>query len=120
YLGISVPDFPNFFMMAGPTTGLGHGGSGMFIAECHAHYIANAIVTMLNEGITHMAAKKSAQKAYMEKYNAGHQDMIWMHPGMTTYYRNSKGRVYSVMPWRLVDYWNMTRTPDLADYETGT
>ena len=115
-----MPDFPNFFMMAGPTTGLGHGGSGMFIAECHAHYIANAIVTMLNEGISQMAAKPSAQKAYMEKYNAGHQDMIWMHPGMTTYYRNSKGRVYSVMPWRLVDYWNMTRTPDLADYETGT
>lgn len=120
YLGISVPDFPNFFMMAGPTTGLGHGGSGMFIAECHAHYIASAIVTMLNEGISQMAAKERAQSAYMEKYNAGHQDMIWMHPGMTTYYRNSKGRVYSVMPWRLVDYWNMTRTPDLADYETGT
>jgi 4-hydroxyacetophenone monooxygenase len=120
YLGISVPDFPNFFMMAGPTTGLGHGGSGMFIAECHAHYIANAIVTMLNHGIAQMAAKQSAQRAYMDKYNAGHQDMIWMHPGMTTYYRNSKGRVYSVMPWRLVDYWNMTRTTALEDYETGT
>lgn len=119
YLGISVPDFPNFFMMAGPTTGLGHGGSGMFIAECHAHYIANAIVTMLNEGISQMAAKLSAQSAYMEKYNAGHQDMIWMHPGMTTYYRNSKGRVYSVMPWRLVDYWNMTRTTELRDYEVS-
>lgn len=120
YLGISVPGFPNFFMMAGPTTGLGHGGSGMFIAECHAHYIATAIVTMLNEGVTQMAAKESAQNAYMEKYNAGHQDMIWMHPGMTTYYRNSKGRVYSVMPWRLVDYWNMTRITELEDYETGT
>jgi len=44
--------------------------------------------------------------------------MIWMHPGMTTYYRNSKGRVYSVMPWRLVEYWNMTRTPRLEDYAT--
>ena len=119
YLGISVPDFPNFFIMAGPTTGLGHGGSGMFIAECHAHYIAHAIVTMLNEGIDQMAATEKAQADYMRRYNDGHQDMIWMHPGMTTYYRNSKGRVYSVMPWRLVDYWNMTRTPDLDDYRTG-
>ena len=119
YLGICVPNFPNFFMMAGPTTGLGHGGSGIFIAECHAHYIASSIVAMLNGNIRHMAAKQSAQDAYMAKYNAGHQDMIWMHEGMTTYYRNSKGRVYSVMPWRLVDYWNMTRTPKLEDYETG-
>lgn len=119
YLGISVPNFPNFFMMAGPTTGLGHGGSGMFIAECHAHYIAHTIVTMMNEGIDQMAATEHAQADYMRAYNDGHQDMIWMHPGMTTYYRNSKGRVYSVMPWRLVDYWHMTRTPDLGDYKTG-
>lgn len=119
YLGISVPDFPNFFMMAGPTTGLGHGGSGMFIAECHAHYIANTIVTMMNKGISQMAASEQAQADYMQRYNDGHADMIWMHPGMTTYYRNSKGRVYSVMPWRLVDYWNMTRAPELDDYQTG-
>ncbi len=119
YLGISVPDFPNLFMMAGPTTGLGHGGSGMFIAECHAHYIANTIVTMVNEGIDQMAATAQAQDAYMSDFNKGHENMIWMHPGMTTYYRNSKGRVYSVMPWRLVDYWNMTREVKLADYEVG-
>ena len=119
YLGISVPEFPNLFMMAGPTTGLGHGGSGIFIAECHAHYIANTIVTMLNEGIDQMAATQQAQDAYMSDYNKGHADMIWMHPGVTTYYRNSKGRVYSVMPWRLVDYWNMTREVKLSDYEVG-
>lgn len=119
YLGISVPNFPNFFMMAGPTTGLGHGGSGMFIAECHAHYIATTIATMLNEGIEQMAATETAQAEYMQRYNDGHADMIWMHPGMTTYYRNSKGRVYSVMPWRLVDYWHMTRAPDLGHYQTG-
>lgn len=118
YLGICVPDFPNFFIMAGPTTGLGHGGSGMFIAECHAHYIAHTIATMLNKGIDQMAATQAAQDAYMASYNERHADMIWMHPGMTTYYRNSKGRVYSVMPWRLVDYWNMTRAPRLEDYTT--
>jgi 4-hydroxyacetophenone monooxygenase len=119
YLGISVPGFPNFFIMAGPTTGLGHGGSGMFIAECQAHYIAHTIVTMLNKGIDRLAATEQAQADYMQRYNDGHADMIWMHPGMTTYYRNSKGRVYSVMPWRLVDYWNMTRAPNLDDYQTG-
>jgi 4-hydroxyacetophenone monooxygenase len=42
--------------------------------------------------------------------------MIWTHPGMSTYYRNPKGRVVSVMPWRLVDYWGMTRAPDLDEY----
>jgi 4-hydroxyacetophenone monooxygenase len=36
---------------------------------------------------------------------------------MSTYYRNPAGRVVSVMPWRLVDYWQMTRQLDLADYQ---
>jgi len=36
---------------------------------------------------------------------------------MTTYYRNSKGRIVVPMPWTNVEYWHMTRRPDLArDY----
>ena len=42
--------------------------------------------------------------------------MIWTHPGMTTYYRNSQGRVFSAMPWWFVDYWQMTHDVDLKDY----
>jgi len=42
--------------------------------------------------------------------------LIWSHPGMTTYYRNSMGRVFSAMPWRFVDYWAMTHDPDLSQY----
>lgn len=42
--------------------------------------------------------------------------MIWAHKGMTTWYRNKKGRVVSLSPWRLVDYWKMTRRPDIADF----
>jgi 4-hydroxyacetophenone monooxygenase len=36
---------------------------------------------------------------------------------MSTYYRNSFGRVMSVSPWRLVDYWRMTHEPTLDEYE---
>ena len=39
---------------------------------------------------------------------------------MDTWYRNAKGRVFSVMPWRLVDYWRMTHDADLDDYLTST
>jgi 4-hydroxyacetophenone monooxygenase len=44
--------------------------------------------------------------------------MIWTHPSIRhSWYQNSEGRVYILSPWRLVDYWNWTRTPDLAEYE---
>jgi 4-hydroxyacetophenone monooxygenase len=35
---------------------------------------------------------------------------------MTTYYRNSRGRVVSTMPWTNSEYWHMTREPDLDEF----
>ncbi|WFU38372.1 hypothetical protein QA640_28585 [Bradyrhizobium sp. CB82] len=58
----------------------------------------------------------SAQASCVLIVGAEHEAMIWTHPGMTTYYRNASGRVFSAMPWRFVDYWRMTHDPDLGDY----
>ena len=61
---------------------------------------------------------------YMARVDAEHRELVWNHPGMKPWYRNAKGRVAAAIPWRLVDYWTMTREPDLDEYhltrETGT
>lgn len=116
YVGITVPGFPNFFCMQGPTTGLGHGGSAIFTGECQAHYIASCISRMISRNHAVMTVQQQPHDDYMARYDAAHAGMIWSHPGMSTYYRNAQGRVYSVMPWRLVDYWNMTRKPTQNHY----
>lgn len=43
----------------------------------------------------------------------------WSHPGTNNYYRNQHGRVFTVMPWRFVDYWRVTHDPDRTEYESG-
>jgi 4-hydroxyacetophenone monooxygenase len=35
---------------------------------------------------------------------------------VSTYYRTGAGKVRSPMPFRLVDYWEMTHAADLDDY----
>ncbi|MGB7299792.1 MAG: NAD(P)/FAD-dependent oxidoreductase [Burkholderiaceae bacterium] len=117
YIGITVPGFPNFFCTQGPTTGLGHGGSAIFTGECQAHYIASCLATMLSHEKLVLEVKRQAHDDYMQRFDAEHQQMIWNHPGMTTYYRNARGRVFSVMPWRLVDFWHMTRQPVVDHYD---
>ena len=119
YLGITVPGFPNFFCMLGPNTGLGHGGSTMFQSECQARYITGCIVNMVESGLSSIDVRQGAHDDYVRRVDKEHDQMIWSHPGMTTYYRNARGRVVTVMPWRLVDYWQMTRAPDLGDYQVG-
>jgi 4-hydroxyacetophenone monooxygenase len=116
YLGLTVPDFPNLFVMLGPNSGPAHGGSVIFQSECQSRYITSCLVEMIEHGLAAIDIKPDAHDAYVRKVDAEHEQMIWTHPGMTTYYRNSQGRVFSAMPWRFVDYWQMTHDVDLRDY----
>jgi 4-hydroxyacetophenone monooxygenase len=116
HLGITVPGFPNLFLMQGPSTGLGHGGSAIFQAESQTRFITDAIVTMIDDGIAAIEPKQCAHDEFVRLVDERHADMIWTHPGMSTYYRNSHGRVVSVSPFSLLEYWRMTHDVDLGDY----
>jgi 4-hydroxyacetophenone monooxygenase len=119
YLGITVPGFPNLFLMYGPNTNLAHGGSIFFHAECQARYITKTLVAMVEGGISSVDCRQEVCADYVARVDAEHEGLVWTHPGMTTWYRNRYGRVISVSPWRLVDYWAMTHEPDLSDYDAA-
>ena len=119
YLGITAPGFPNLFFLYGPNTKLGHGGSIIFQAECQVRYVMACLTQMLAQGAASLECRPEAHDAYNARVDAAHEKMIWTHPGMQTYYRNSAGRVVTNSPWRMVDYWWMTREPDLGDYQLG-
>lgn len=116
YLGITIPQFPNLFVMLGPSTGLGHGGSAIFQAESQVRYVCDALVTMIERDIAAIEVKRSVHDEYVHAVDERHADMIWTHPAVSTYYRNSKGRVVLATPWSLLEYWRMTHDLDLDDY----
>ncbi|MDR3483437.1 MAG: NAD(P)/FAD-dependent oxidoreductase [Bradyrhizobium sp.] len=116
YLGLTVPDFPNFFTMLGPNTGPAHGGSVIFQAECQSRYITACLIEMIERRIAAIDVDAGALDDYVARVDREHEQMIWTHPGMSTYYRNRHGRVFSAMPWRFVDYWAMTHDPDFSQY----
>ena len=116
YLGITVPDYPNFFIMFGPQTNLGHGGSAIFHSECQIRYAMEGIREMIEAGAKSIECRKAPFDAYNVKVDAALSKMVWSHRGMTNWYKNSKGRVATNSPWRLVDYRNMTEHIDPADY----
>ncbi|HEY1970663.1 MAG TPA: NAD(P)/FAD-dependent oxidoreductase [Pseudonocardia sp.] len=117
YLGITVPDFPNLFITCGPGTVLGHGGSFITIAECQVRYIVDLLVTMAEKGLRAVEVRPDVERDFRRRHDAAHARMLWTHPGMTNWYRNAAGRVVSTMPWRIVDYWQMTRQADLECYQ---
>lgn len=117
YLGITVPGFPNLFCLYGPGTNLAHAGSIIFHSECQVRYVMGCLAALLRGGHTTMDVKHSVHDAYQERFDARHRQLVFSHPGTTSWYKNAAGKVTTTSPWRLVDYWGWTRTPDLDDYE---
>jgi len=53
---------------------------------------------------------------YNERIDQAHENMVWTHPGMETYYRNARGRVVVNSPYRNATFYDMTREADLGDF----
>jgi 4-hydroxyacetophenone monooxygenase len=118
YLGMAIPDFPNFFTLYGPNTQPGHGGSLLFVIERQLHYITNLLTQMFQQNIASVECRAEVHDDYNEHVDAAHENMVWTHEGMQTYYRNSRGRVVVNLPYRNVDLWHMTQNANLDDYRT--
>jgi 4-hydroxyacetophenone monooxygenase len=120
YLGITVPGFPNLFCLYGPGTNLAHAGSIIFHSECQVRYIMGCIKALLEGRASSLECRPEVCDEYVERMNAAHARLVWSHPGMNSWYKNSKGRVTTTSPWRLLDYWRWTRAPDLGDFTLGS
>ena len=117
YLGVTVPGFPNFFILYGPNTNLGHGGSAIFHTECQVRYTMKCLRELIEKDYAAMEVRQDVHDDYNQRVDAAHQRMVWTHEGMDNWYKNSKGRVITNSPWRLVDYWKMTAELNIDDYE---
>ena len=121
YLGVTVPNFPNLFIMYGPNTNIVVNGSIIFFSECEMRYIQGLLDLLLRSNASAIEVKKDVHDAFNVKVDEANQKMAWGVPQVTSWYKNKKGRVTQNWPYPLVDYWSATRAPDPADFElSGT
>lgn len=118
YLGTVVAGFPNFFMLYGPNTQLGHGGSFIFLVECQIDYVLSVLRQMAMHKLAEVECRTEVYDEYNRNIQDKHQNMVWSHKGVTNYFRNDRGRIVVQNPWRVVDYWRFTRQADLNDFNT--
>jgi len=116
YLGTAIPDFPNYFVLYGPNLQPGHGGSLIFVVEMQVRYIMDVIRQMTERGLGAVEIRPEVHDAYNADVDERHEHMVWTHPGMTTYYRNERGRIVINSPYRNVDFYDMTKAADLDDF----
>lgn len=119
YLGMTVPGFPNFFMIYGPNTNIVVNGSIIFFSECSVNYILGCLKLLIDGGAAAIALKRDVHDAYNLRVDAANATMAWGVPGVSSWYKSKSGRVSQNWPFALVDYWAATRAPDAGDFEVA-
>ena len=116
YLGITVPEFPNLFLMYGPNTNIVINGSIIYFSECEARYIVESIRMLLERGSRSMECKPDVHDAFNERIDTANRGMAWGASKVNSWYKNEYGRSAQNWPFSLLEYWQQTRGPNPDDY----
>ncbi len=117
YLGMTMPGFPNFFMLYGPNTNIVVNGSIIFFSEASVRYVVGCLKLLADRGASTIEVKPEVFEAHNRRVDEANALMAWGVEGVSSWYKNAKGRVAQNWPFPLVEYWERTRAPDPAEYE---
>ncbi len=117
YNGVTVPGFPNLFLIYGPNVGGVVQGSLHFMIERAAEFAVKSIREVLDRGVTAIDVRPEALDRFVEYVDAGSRRMAWGQPYVRTWYQNASGRVTAIWPYTNIEYWDLTERVDPADHE---
>lgn len=117
YLGITVPGFPNLFLMYGPNTNLGH-SSIIYMLESQAAYLADALRVMRAEGLASIGIRPDAEQAYNAWLTDALTNTVWNSGGCSSWYLDSRGRNSVMWPTFTFRFRARTKTFDVTNYAT--
>ena len=115
YLGLVLPDFPNFFMMYGPNTNLGH-NSIILMIECQVRYIMQCIERLRGSDLSRLEIQRDAMNRWSEECQGALRKSVWA-TGCDSWYKQTDGRITNNWPYGTIAYWWRTRRPQFNDFE---
>ena len=114
HYAMTLPDFPNFFMLNGPTGPVGN-FSLIDIAERQWEYIEQLIDLLRDGSCRAIAPRQSAHEAYEAKRIAAAKSTIF-GSGCKSWYLDATG-VPSSWPWSYEAFAEAMKAPQLAEFE---
>ena len=115
YYAISIPDFPNFFMLNGPNAPVGN-TSLIDVAETQWGFIQQLIDTVIVNGATEICATSAALQEFEEKRIAAAKTTIFATGGCNSWYLDEEG-VPATWPWTMQEFYEAMKHPKLNDFE---
>lgn len=114
YKGATLAGFPNYFMITGPNTGLGH-NSMIYMIESGVNYVVRAIAMMRQQGLHSLEVKAQVQAEYNRVLQRRLHGTVW-DSGCRSWYLTKDGKNNTLWPGFSFEYRQITRRFDAANY----
>ena len=115
YLGTTLYDLPNAFIMVGPNILVY--SSFIEIAEWQAAYIADAIKQMKSRGLAWFNLLESTSREYNDRVQSLLGNTVWNSGGCESYYLDDQGRNIASWPWTIPKLKQKLSQFDLINYQ---
>jgi cation diffusion facilitator CzcD-associated flavoprotein CzcO len=109
YLGLTVAGFPNFFMLYGPNTNLGH-NSIIFMLECQVNYVVQCVQALAGRGLESLEVRPEVVRAYNAELQSILRRTVWARTDHS-WYKLADGRITNNWSGTTFAYWLRTRRP---------
>ena len=97
YLGMSVPGFPNLFLLYGPNTN-GGTGSVIYTIEAGMGHVIAALDELAHAGARSIEVRPEAAETFDRELRSALAGTVW-HSGCTNWYVDANGNDPNQWPW---------------------
>ena len=115
HLGTTVAGFPNFFLLQGPNTGLGH-TSVILMMEAQIDHVAHALGAMRRRRLAAVEPRPEAQAAWVAEVDALAEGTTWTVGGCRSWYLDGAGRNGALWPGSVGAFRRRVAPFDPAEY----
>jgi cation diffusion facilitator CzcD-associated flavoprotein CzcO len=115
YCGTTIAGFPNFFMLAGPNTGIGH-TSLVVMIEAQTAHVVGALAALSAAGASVVDVRPEVLDRWETEVQAKAAPTVWNSGGCSSWYLDTEGRNSTLWPDYTFRFIRKTRTFNPADY----
>src|SRR5947209_12465 len=118
YLGLSVPGFPNMFLIYGPNTN-GGTGSVIYTIEAGVSHVIAALRELERSRASKIEVRRETAESFDHELRSALTGTVW-HTGCTSWYVDERGNDPNQWPWLWSQYRRRTAKIEPGAYTFGT
>ena len=117
FFGITMAGFPNFFVLLGPNTGLGH-NSVVLMVEAQVQYVISCLKLLRKRSKRALDLRAGRLEDFMARVDRRLAKTVWQAGGCRSWYQDQKtGLNVAIWPGSVVEYALRTRRAAETDYQ---